>query len=213
MARSWIECSGQVSNMAGIKETPHWNYIPPEAQTVTDWSGGQTRELYLAPAGTSYAGRDFTLRLSSATLEVAESTFTHLPDYERILMPLTGTIRLQHDGGRVRTLPPYTTDSFAGGAATTSWGECRDFNVMLRRGSGYTAHVEAVETHGQTVALPIGGLDYIYAAQGGCHWQGVTKTHEMAEGGLLVMRRQGELHLQPQGRAGLLVHVSLRPAD
>ena len=196
--------------MAGIKETPHWSYIPPEAQPVTEWLGGQTRELYLAPAGTSYAERDFTLRLSSATVEVAESTFTHLPDYDRILMPLAGTIRLQHDGGRVRTLPPYATDSFAGGAATTSWGECRDFNVMLRRGSGYTARVEAVETHGQTVALPISGLDYIYAAQGGCQWQGVTKTHTMAEGGLLVLRRQGELHLQPQGRGGLLVHVSLR---
>ena len=112
----------------------------------------------------------------------------------------------------MRTLPPYATDCFAGGAATTSWGHCRDFNVMLRRDSGYRARVEAVETHGQTVSLPISGMDYIYAVHGGCRWQGVTKTHEMAEGGLLVMRRQGELHLQPQSSAGLLVHVSLRRA-
>ena len=40
MARSWIECSGQVSNMAGIKETPHWNYIPPEARVVLFDSDG-----------------------------------------------------------------------------------------------------------------------------------------------------------------------------
>ena len=41
----------------------------PEQQRVSSWSGGQTRELYIAGGAADYAARDFLLRLSSATVE------------------------------------------------------------------------------------------------------------------------------------------------
>ena len=193
---------------ADLAAVPFWRYIPPGAQMVTDWSGGQTRELYLAPAGTSYAGCDFTLRLSSATVEVPESHFTHLPDYNRLLMPLVGTVKLQHDGGPVKTLPPLAVDAFSGGAATDSWGQCRDFNVMLRRGSGYRAAVKGYPTGREPLAIALCGHDFLYAAQGSYRWQAAGK-QLLAEGGLLVLQRPGELQLLPQDETGLLVHVQL----
>ena len=41
-----------------------------------------------------YVDRDFLWRLSSATVEDAESDFTALPDYERLISTLEGTIEL-----------------------------------------------------------------------------------------------------------------------
>ena len=61
---------------------------------VSRWSGGETREFLLFPDGASYAGRDFLWRVSSATVELAESDFTPLPDYRRFLTPLSGALRL-----------------------------------------------------------------------------------------------------------------------
>lgn len=48
----------------------------PEQQRVSSWSGGQTRELYIAGGAADYAARDFLLRLSSATVETEHSVFT-----------------------------------------------------------------------------------------------------------------------------------------
>ena len=65
-----------------------YKLILPVEQRVTRWSGGETRELYIAPENSSYAGRDFELRLSTATVETRTSDFTPLPDYQRILLLL-----------------------------------------------------------------------------------------------------------------------------
>ena len=80
------------------------------------------------------ADRDFLWRLSSATVEDAESDFTALPDYERLISTLEGTIELNHNGGEKLTLNPYEVHRFDGGDDTHSWGRCRDFNLMLRKG-------------------------------------------------------------------------------
>lgn len=99
----------------------------PEQQRVSSWSGGQTRELYIAGGAADYAARDFLLRLSSATVETEHSVFTSLPAYHRALMALSGTVRLAHDGG----------------AATESWGRCQDFNVMWAKDAPFTIELEA----------------------------------------------------------------------
>ena len=101
---------------------------------TTEWSGGTTTELSIAPEGAVYADRDFEWRLSSATVEVEESNFTPLPDYNRIIMTLKGGIRLSHNGGEWLTLPEFTTHSFDGGDETVSVGKVIDFNLMLRKG-------------------------------------------------------------------------------
>lgn len=105
-----------------------------EDYSVTNWSGGTTTELAIAPRGSIYAERNFLWRLSSATVDVEESNFTALPDYNRIIMTLQGGIRLRHNGGEWISLPEFETHDFDGGDETVSVGKVVDFNLMLRKG-------------------------------------------------------------------------------
>ena len=109
-------------------------HLTPDNYITTKWSGGLTTQLGIAPEGAVYADRDFLWRLSSATVEDAESDFTALPDYERMISTLEGTIELSHNGGARLELAPYAVHRFDGGDDTHSWGRCRDFNLMLRKG-------------------------------------------------------------------------------
>ena len=108
--------------------------ITPSDFVTSQWSGGATHKLAIAPAGAVYADRDFLWRISSATVDLESSDFTALPDYERYIATLEGSIRVAHDGGEAMTLVPYSVHRFDGGADTKSWGKCVDFNLMLRKG-------------------------------------------------------------------------------
>ena len=108
--------------------------LTPEDYITTRWSGGATTELLIRPRGAVYGQRDFLFRVSSATVELDESTFTPLPDYDRLIATLEGEIDLIHDGGDSIHLRPYEVHAFDGGSATRSYGRCRDFNLMLRKG-------------------------------------------------------------------------------
>ncbi|WP_312159124.1 HutD family protein [Oscillibacter sp.] len=107
--------------------------ISPEEYAASRWSGGTTTQIAIAPAGAVYAERDFLWRVSSATVELETSDFTPLPDYERFLSTLRGTIRLTH-GEEALELNPGSVHRFDGGAPTRSEGICTDFNLMLRKG-------------------------------------------------------------------------------
>ncbi len=109
-----------------------WELITEDKQNVSNWSGGETRELYLSGAEEcSYKDRNFDLRLSSATVEVESSVFSDLKGYTRYLMPLEGDIKISHDGGEPEILKPYDVHKFDGGSHTESEGKCKDFNVMI----------------------------------------------------------------------------------
>ena len=104
---------------------------------VTDWSGGRTTELAIAPVGALYANRDFLWRFSTATAEAEQSTYTNLPDYNRVILSLSGVLRLSHgpaDGGVWREFAPFEPCSFDGGADTQAMGRVVDLNLMLRTG-------------------------------------------------------------------------------
>ena len=118
-------------------------HLTPSDYITTKWSGGLTTQLGIAPAGAVYADRDFLWRLSSATVEDAESDFTALPDYERLISTLEGTIELNHNGGEKLTLNPYEVHRFDGGDDTHSWGRCRDFNPHAPQGASARARCAA----------------------------------------------------------------------
>ena len=101
---------------------------------VSAWSGGTTTQLAIYPPEAKYADRDFLWRISSATVDLEESDFTPLPDYDRLISTLEGEIVLTHNGGAPLTLRPLEVHTFSGADATRSRGRCRDFNLMLRRG-------------------------------------------------------------------------------
>lgn len=102
---------------------------------ISDWSGGKTKELAIFPPGAKYADREFIWRLSSATVDLDESDFTLLPDYDRVLMVLKGSAVLTYDGKRSVRLDELEQDSFDGAWNTKSYGRITDFNLMTRKGT------------------------------------------------------------------------------
>ena len=127
---------------------------------VSDWSGGKTKQLYLSPQTGHYGKREFDYRLSTATVELAESQFSDLSGFHRILMSLDHTLHL-HDASRQEetVLAPFTPYFFEGSDSITSRGTCTDFNLI------YSDHYQ-----GQMLAISDGqelsqdeAIQFIYA--------------------------------------------------
>lgn len=111
-----------------------YRLVPATEQSTTTWSGGTTTELAIYPPGASYAARDFTWRLSTATVTAATSTFTALPAWNRLLMVLSGQMHLEHTGQHQVTQAPFAQDSFSGSWLTHCIGTGQDFNLMFAAG-------------------------------------------------------------------------------
>lgn len=112
-----------------------------EEQSISKWSGGTTTELALYPPSSSYKGRDFLWRISTAIVEDAKSTFTNLPAYNRIIMPLRGdTLKLHHQNHYDKELHSLETDSFHGSWTTISEGKVQDFNLIFTDDCGGCIH-------------------------------------------------------------------------
>ena len=129
---------------------------------VSDWSGGKTKQLYLSPPTGHYGKRDFDYRLSTATVELAESQFSDLSDFHRILMSLDHTLHLYNASRQEETvLAPFTPYFFEGSDSITSRGTCTDFNLI------YSDHYQ-----GQMIAISDGqelsrdeAIQFIYALE------------------------------------------------
>ena len=119
-----------------------WKLLTREDYATTNWSGGTTTQLSIAPKGAVYADRDFLWRLSSATVELDHSDFTPLPDYNRFLSVLEGEIQLKIDADEPVPVSPGKVVAFDGGVPVESWGQCVDFNLMVRKGKGEGCVVE-----------------------------------------------------------------------
>lgn len=130
---------------------------------TSNWSGGETTEVFLYPPSGDYASRRFDYRISTAQVNLAESEFTSLAGYERLLMSLNNPLELVHENdSEVRTvqLKPFEVDSFSGSDMTKSFGQCQDFNLI------YLPKYEGKMTakYLNDVTLPISGVTYIYYA-------------------------------------------------
>lgn len=102
---------------------------------VSEWSGGKTTQIIIDPPGALYANRDFHFRLSSATVELEESEFTSLPDYERIIAPVEGELKLYYNESKTPVvLHALECDAFDGAWYTRSQGKVVDYNLMTRKG-------------------------------------------------------------------------------
>ncbi|MFT5858838.1 MAG: environmental stress-induced protein Ves [Flavobacteriaceae bacterium] len=106
-----------------------------EDAKVTEWSGGKTHELLIHPENSNFKSGDYDLRMSVATVNLEETTFTSLPGVNRILTVLEGKLMLTHEGHHTVKLGPYEQDRFQGDWTTKSKGKVRDFNVMWKNGS------------------------------------------------------------------------------
>ena len=141
-------------------------HLTPADYVTTQWSGGTTTQLAIEPAGAVYADRDFLWRISSATVELDESDFTPLPDYDRVISTLRGDMTLTHNGGERLTLHPYDVHDFSGADDTHSRGRCTDFNLMLRRGQCRGRVIAHFPQGTETLALHEGGTALLFCGEG-----------------------------------------------
>ncbi len=108
--------------------------IKANQHKTTTWSGGTTTQLFIFPEGSDYQKRDFLFRISTATVETEESTFTSLPGFKRKLMILEGELLIKHKGHYEKKLKQFEQDEFRGGWETSAVGKVTDFNLMMSRG-------------------------------------------------------------------------------
>lgn len=155
------------------------------------WSGGETTEFAIYPEKAKYIDRDFVWRLSSASVEVEESTFTKLPDYDRILMVLEGEAVLAHGDERTIKLTALEQDSFGGDAKTKCFGKIKDYNLIMKKGCSGSLNVLSAQSTAQEVAKGDQG-DHTNASYGFYCVKGYAvvsvggETHMVAEGKQLV---------------------------
>lgn len=106
-------------------------YYPAQHFQAKAWANGTTTELVKYPTESDFLKRDFIFRISTATVEAEESTFSDFSGLTRILMILEGSLTLIHEGRYQKDLNPYDQDTFDGSWSTRSIGKVRDFNVMF----------------------------------------------------------------------------------
>lgn len=128
--------------------------------TTNKWSGGETTELFIYPENSSYKNRDFSFRISQATITDESSTFTALPGVERNLLVLDGKLQLQHNGKIGKWLERNNQEKFLGDWDTVSKGKATDFNLMTQgTASGTVTPVELLKDDQENYAMYIGDAE------------------------------------------------------
>lgn len=112
-----------------------YNYIKKGSGKRTFWSGGTTYEHAIFPNNGNYALRSFIWRLSSSTIEEESSTFTDLPDFDRVMLITKGNLDISHDDREFKTLAEYDIDYFGGDVSTKTKGTVSDYNLIIRKGN------------------------------------------------------------------------------
>lgn len=175
------------------------NYI------ISQWSGGTTTQLAIAPEGAVYADRDFLWRISSATVDLEESDFTALPDYHRWISTLEGGMKLTHENGAPIELAPYQVHEFDGGVDTHSWGKCTDFNLMLRKEKAQ-GHIRSLKlSSGQSATVQPEKMDSSYPNTQLLVFCGEGSAQISMNGEVLVLNASESLYLKEAADAVLTV--------
>ncbi len=160
---------------------------------TSTWSGGTTTELFIWPVGADYGKREFSFRVSSAVVELAESDFTPLVGVRRYITPLTGGFTLTHPSKAPVVMapldPPYR---FSGEEATHCVGQATDFNLMLKGAEG-----EMTICAGQAPIRP--GFNGFYALEDAIF--AIDGRHSVAAGEMLVIFAEEAASIDLGGKA------------
>jgi environmental stress-induced protein Ves len=132
---------------------------------VAKWSGGTTTQLFIHPASSDFSKKEFDYRISTASVELEDSSFTPFPNYNRKLMIIEGVLDLAHDGHYATQLHPFDQDAFSGDWISHSKGKVIDFNVIYK--PGYQVKLFHFElTKGEGVRLNCKETTLLYVLYG-----------------------------------------------
>lgn len=176
---------------------------------TSEWSGGSTTQLYISPANASYAERNFDFRISSAKVEVPESTFTALPGVNRKLMILEGEITLNHENEHSKTLQKFEVDTFNGDWKTTAIGTCTDFNLMTTGNqTGELNYLQLLANHYKKLIVEENYHTVcLYLHSGSIYVEINNKLYNLKKESLLVLSNINifSFHLQAHKRSELII--------
>ena len=176
---------------------------------TSNWSGGSTTQLYISPANASYTERNFDFRISSAKVEVPESTFTALPGVNRKLMVLEGEITLNHENKYKKTFQKFEVDTFNGDWKTTAIGTCTDFNVMTTGNqTSELSHMQLLANHYKTLIVEENYHTVcLYLHSGSIYVEINNKLYNLKKESLLVLSNINifSFHLQAHKRSELII--------
>lgn len=106
--------------------------VPFESLTASVWNGGKTFQYYIYPLKSDYVDKDFYYRVSSATIEVEESSFTQFKGYNRYLIMLDHNLNIKHNG-IIKSFNPLEVFSFDSNDEVISYSKGTDFNLMVSK--------------------------------------------------------------------------------
>ena len=130
-----------------------YQVLKTEDFRTSRWTGGTTTQLAIWPQDSEYLERNFVWRLSTATCEKEESIFSRLPDFNRILVVLSGSVVLAHENVRSARLRELEQDTFDGAYRTKSFGAITDYNLMVRKGNEGSVEVIELSEENRTLAV------------------------------------------------------------
>lgn len=109
-----------------------YKIVRKENQKERLWTGGVSKELYIYPDA-STINSPFNFRVSTASINPGEYNFTSFKGYKRLLILLSGSIKLEVDG-RDYYLKPLSHIFFSGDSHTSSLADemSIDFNLIFR---------------------------------------------------------------------------------
>ena len=182
----------------------------PDNRITINWAHGTSTELFIHPGNANFLDRNFTFRISTATVEAEETNFTYFEGITRHLMILKGEVDLAHEGRYSKHLKPFDQDIFSGEWNTTSRGKVTDFNLMLKENAiGSLLHIQ-VQGGESTRISTSGTFCFVYIANGKVtdHNGELYKTGDL-------LKIQNDLHetleLKAQEKADLIrISVSVR---
>lgn len=125
---------------------------PFDVSKTVSWANGTSTELFVFPQNGNFLTRDFMFRISTATVEAEETTFSDFSGLTRILLPLKGHLTLIHEGRYTKELAPFEQDQFDGSWNTRSKGKVQDFNVIFNSQTSASVIHHALEA-GQDLTL------------------------------------------------------------
>jgi environmental stress-induced protein Ves len=168
--------------------------------------GGATRTILVSPPGAGFD--DFDWRISLADVS-SSGDFSRFPGVDRTIMLIAGPGMTLHfeDGRDVSLTTPFAPFAFSGDDVVRSElaaGECRDFNVMTRRGK---VHAEVAVLHRDTYLRHTADSAFFFCAQGASHVGGVSLLSGFA---LHVETSSAEIQVAPQTPDAVTIAVLIR---
>lgn len=158
------------------------------SRTTINWASGTSTQIFIHPANASFTERNFLFRISTATVEAEESTFTFFEAITRHLMILKGELELIHEGRYTKHLRPYEQDTFSGEWSTRSKGKVTDFNLMLKDGAAGSLTHHHIGQGSSASFTAKTGYYFIYLATG----KGILSNGQTANAGDLLWIGNGE---------------------